>query len=226
MNHVLRLDLHVHSTVSPDSRLPIDQIIPSLGAAGLHGFALTDHNSVDGHRRIAEWRDRYPRIPVIPGVEVTAREGHVLLYGVSECPPRNLPLAELLEWAAPRNAVVALAHPLRWVHGAGRRLAEEAPVQALETRNGRTAELANSRAELVAARRHLAMVGGSDAHEHFTLGRAFTEFPETPETVEELLEMIRQRRSVAGGRSLSSRGRLALALRNAAKRVGRGFRAV
>jgi predicted metal-dependent phosphoesterase TrpH len=226
MNHVLRLDLHVHSDHSPDSRLSVDRIVPSLGAAGLHGFALTDHNTVAGHRWIPEWRARFPQVPVIPGVEVSAREGHVLLYGVSACPPRGLPLAEVREWAEARNAVVALAHPFRWVHGAGRRVAESATVHALETRNGRTAELGNSRSELVAATRHLAMVGGSDAHELSTLGRAYTEFPEAPETVDELLEMIRRRRTSAGGRSLSARGRIRLAVSNAGKRIARGFRAV
>jgi hypothetical protein len=119
-----------------------------------------------------------------------------------------------------------LAHPFRWVHGAGEYVARSAQVDGLEVRNGRTAELGNRHAELVAAQRHLAAVGGSDAHEALTLGRAFTEFPEEPDTLEELLEMMRRARCQGGGRSITALGRVSLAVRNGWLRASRGFRPV
>jgi predicted metal-dependent phosphoesterase TrpH len=223
---VLRLDLHVHTTFSPDSRLPLTKVGEALGGAGLHGFALTDHNTVEGHRMIPRLREQYPGVPIIPGVEVTAQEGHVLVYGVTECPPRDRPVAELAEWASGRNAVVVLAHPFRWVHGVGRRVATVARVDGIEVQNGRNSEYANRRAELLAAQRGIAMTGGSDAHELATLGRSFTEFEDAPETVEECLELLRRGKCSAGGRSLSLRGRLLLSVQNAGRRVARGFRPV
>jgi predicted metal-dependent phosphoesterase TrpH len=226
MTGPLRLDLHVHSSYSADSRVSLGQIVQGLGAAGLHGFAITDHNTVAGLERIPELRRRSPGPLIVPGVEVSAFEGHVLLYGVSECPPRDLPLVELADWAAARNAVVVLAHPFRWIHGAGRRIAESGPVHGIETLNGRNSEITNAKAGLVAARRHVAETGGSDAHELSSLGRAFTEFPDGPETVEELLELLRRGRCESGGVSLSAIRRFRLLFSNGAKRAGRGFRPV
>jgi predicted metal-dependent phosphoesterase TrpH len=226
MTDELRIDLHVHSRASPDSTLDLGTVMEHLGAAGLHGMALTDHNTVAGHGTLRRLQERYPRYLFVPGVEVSAREGHVLVYGVDTVPPRHIPVEELVEWAAARNAVCVLAHPFRWVHGVGRRVAASAPVQGLEARNGRNSAVTNGRAELLAARRGLATTGGSDAHEARSLGRAFTSFPFDEPSVDELLERLRQGRCDPGGHSLSVGGRLALSLRNGLLRAGRGFRSV
>jgi predicted metal-dependent phosphoesterase TrpH len=226
MTVALRLDLHVHSTYSADSSLALETIVEQLGAAGLHGFALTDHNTVAGHAQLSSLRERHPRFWLIPGIEVSTREGHVLLYGVGEAPRRDLPLPELLDWARARNGIPVLAHPFRWMNGVGRRIAEGAPVAGLEARNARTAELANARAELLAVRRHLAATGGSDAHDRRSLGRAYTEFAEEPGTLEELLEELRRSHCWVGGRSLGPAGRILLAMRCSVLRLARGFRPV
>ena len=226
MTAALRLDLHLHSTHSPDSRLDLQAAVDRLGPAGLNGFALTDHNTVDGHRELARLARENPRYWLIPGVEVSAREGHVVVLGVHQLPARGLPIVELVEWVRARNGLAILAHPFRWVHGAGRRGAESAPVAGIEGRNGRTSELANVKAELIGARRGLLLAGGSDAHEPSSVGRAFTELPEEVGSVDQLLEELRRGRGVPGGDSLGMSGRLALALRNGVLRAGRGFRPI
>ena len=226
MSGRLRIDLHVHSRHSPDSRLDLTHAAEQLGVAGLHGFALTDHNTVAGHAALPALRHRFPRAWIVPGVEVSCREGHLLLLGVDAAPPRDRPVAETVAWAEERSGVAVLAHPYRWIHGAGDRVARESPVVGLEARNGRTAETANVRAELVAARRNLAAIGGSDAHEAATLGRAYTELFDEPGSVEDILESLRRLRAAPGGRSLSIAGRLSLAVRNGWLRASRGFRPV
>jgi predicted metal-dependent phosphoesterase TrpH len=226
VKNVLRLDLHVHSRYSPDATLPLEAAAHRLGIAGLHGFALTDHNTVRGHVELRGLRERYPHAWLLPGVEVSAREGHLLIYGVSEAPPRGRPAAETIDWANDRAGVVVLAHPFRWIHGVGGRLAAQLPAAALEVRNGRTAESANTRAELVAAQRSLGTTGGSDAHEVATIGRAYTELHDEPASLEDLLEALRRHRTSIGGRSLAAPGRLWLAARNGLRRAARGFRAV
>lgn len=226
MNRTVRLDMHVHSEYSPDSRLPLTEIADAAAEAGLSGFALTDHQTVRGHAALAELRARHPRMILIPGIEATAREGHVLLYGVSETPPRGLPTAELVEWAEARNAVVALAHPFRWIHGVGRRVADRVKPTAIEATNGRTAATANARAELLGLRRKLALIGGSDAHERSTVGRACTELEEAPEDAEGVLEAIRRARVRPFGESLSFGGRVRLLFRVSFRRAARGFRSV
>jgi predicted metal-dependent phosphoesterase TrpH len=226
MNAPVRIDLHVHSRHSPDSRLRLEEVANLLTGEGFHGVALTDHNSVEGHTELPDLRSRFPGFLFVPGVEVSTREGHLLAYGVTTVPPPHRPIAETVRWVDGHGGAAVLAHPFRLSHGVGRRVAESVPVSALEAKNGHTSEVANAKAGLVAARRHLGTTGGSDAHALADLGRAFTEFPSDVESVDSVLESIRRGRTVAGGQSLGWPGRVRLSLRTGALLIARGFRRI
>jgi len=226
MTDGLRLDLHVHSRYSPDSPLTLAQLVGRLPYTGLRGFALTDHNSVGGHAELQELRSAHPTYVFLSGIEVSTLEGHLLAYGLSELPPVHRPVVETIGWVRAHGGEPVLAHPFRWRHGVGRKVAETAPVHAIEARNGHNSEVANAKAELVAARRGLGMTGGSDVHALLELGRAFTTFPEDARTPDELLEALRRGRTQAGGRSLAFPGRVRIGLATGAKFLSRGFRSI
>jgi predicted metal-dependent phosphoesterase TrpH len=226
MTDALRLDLHVHTAHSPDSRLSLEAIASRLPYAGLKGFAITDHNSIAGHRELPALRARHPGILIVPGVEVSTREGHLLAYGVADCPPAHRPVAETIEWVRDHGGEPVLAHPFRFAHGVGRRVALAAPVRTIEVLNGHNSELQNLKAELLVAQRSLSGTGGSDVHEIRDLGRAYTEFPEDVHSVEDVLDRLGQGTCVPGGHSLPLPGRLRLSLRTGLLRLGRGFRPV
>lgn len=226
MNDALRLDLHVHSEYSPDSPLKLEAIVERLGVAGVQGFALTDHNTIDGHARLLELQRENPRWLLVPGVEVSTEDGHLLVYGVHERPPSRQPLEVTLDWVRGHDGVAILAHPFRWTHGVGARLSETAQVDGIETMNGHNGDVPNAKAELVAARRGIAATGGSDAHDLRGIGRTFTALPERVETVDDLLPLLRSRRVSAGGRSLPVVARLGVSMRSAALRTLRGFRPI
>jgi predicted metal-dependent phosphoesterase TrpH len=220
----VRLDLHVHSQHSPDSLLTLEAIVSRLPSVGLHGFALTDHNTVDGHEELAALRARRPELLIVPGVEVSTLEGHLLAYGVSIAPPSQRPVTETIDWVRDRGGVCALAHPFRFSHGVGRTVAETACVSAIETANGHNSPGANRKAADVAARRHLGTTGGSDAHQPSDLGRAYTEFPPGTTTVDDVIRALRGGTMTATGRSLTTAGRVRYELRTAVLRIRRGFR--
>jgi predicted metal-dependent phosphoesterase TrpH len=226
MNATLRLDLHVHSRYSVDSRLSFEKILERVTYQGLQGFALTDHNTTAGLAELKRLQSSYPGFWFVPGVEISTREGHLLAYGVRESPPPGLPLAETVERVTALGGVSVLAHPFRWMHGVGRRVAQDARVQGIEGRNGKNSELANTQAELLAARRSIASIGGSDAHEPKAVGRAFTEFNEEVTTVDDLLEQIRKDETNSAGSSLSFAGRVRSSVRDGLLRAVRGFRPV
>jgi predicted metal-dependent phosphoesterase TrpH len=224
MTDGLRLDLHVHSHHSPDSRMTLEQIVERLPYTGLRGLALTDHNTVRGHAELAELARVHRSYALLPGVEVSTNEGHLLAYGVAELPPPHRPIGETIEWVRSHGGEPVLAHPFRWAHGVGRQITESSAVPAIEVRNGHNSDVANARAELIAARRTLGMTGGSDAHAIPELGRSFTQFPEDALTIDDLLEAIRRGRTSAGGRSLRFPGRIRLGVATGAKFLTRGFR--
>jgi predicted metal-dependent phosphoesterase TrpH len=226
MSDVTRLDLHVHSTYSPDSRLTLEAIVGRLAYAELKGFALTDHNTVRGHAQLRDLAREHPEYLFLPGVEVSTIEGHLLAYGVREAPPPHRPILETLDWIRAQGGEAVPAHPFRWSHGVGRAVAKSVPVSAIETRNGHNSEIANLRAEKLAAHRNLGATGGSDAHAMKDLGRAYTEFDPAVTSVDELLENLRKRTTSAQGQSLTLSGRLRLGLRTGLLLARRGFRPI
>jgi len=220
----IRLDLHVHSHHSPDSSLTVEAIATHLAERGLSGFALTDHNTIAGHAELLEWQSKLPDTVLLPGVEVSTHEGHLLVYGVRELPPIRRPVAETVDWALARGAVPVLAHPFRLSHGVGRVVAESARVTAIETVNGHNSPRANRRATAVARARRLATTGGSDVHELEDLGRAFTEFPEGTRGLADVLAALRNGTTTGGGATLDFAGRVRTEWRTVGLRLRRGLR--
>jgi predicted metal-dependent phosphoesterase TrpH len=219
-----RLDLHVHSACSPDGRVPIERLVAQLPALGLQGLALTDHNTTDGLLRLAALQRERPELLLVPGVEVSTIEGHLLVYGPRDAPPARRPLAEVLDWCRQQGAVAVPAHPFRRTHGVGGAIARTAVVPALEAINGHNGRRANSRAHSVATVRRLGTTGGSDAHGLADLGRAWTRFPDAVTTVEDVLRALGRGQGVGEGRSASAFERFAIGLRTVGLRLGRGLR--
>lgn len=79
-----RYDLHTHSVFSDGTKRP-SEIAREAAEIGLAGFALTDHDTIDGW---AEARDTAQEcgIDFVPGIEVTTRHQwrsrHLLGYGI------------------------------------------------------------------------------------------------------------------------------------------------
>jgi 3',5'-nucleoside bisphosphate phosphatase len=71
---VLRADLHCHSSVS-DGTEPPAAVMRRAAAAGIDVIALTDHDTLAGHREAA--RALPPGVTLVPGAELSCRlEGH------------------------------------------------------------------------------------------------------------------------------------------------------
>jgi predicted metal-dependent phosphoesterase TrpH len=217
-----RLDLHVHTRGSRDSSLTPEAAVRQALVEGLEGIAVTDHNTLSAIPAAREAARGAAGFLIIPGVEVTTAEGHLLVYGVERVPRSHRPLAETIDEARRLGGVPVLAHPFRWIHGAGEKAARTLPVMGIEVMNGRNPEIANARAGVVAAARRLAATGGSDAHESKSVGRCCTVCEGPASSVDEVLELLRQGRVHAEGKGQGLGGRFAISLANAGKRLARG----
>ena len=85
-----RIDLHLHSTAS-DGRLSPAELVSKSAGMGLTTIALTDHDSVDGIAPALAAARGFPKLKVIPGVEISTDvphgEIHVLGYFVDHTSP-------------------------------------------------------------------------------------------------------------------------------------------
>ncbi|MCI5146573.1 MAG: PHP domain-containing protein [Candidatus Electrothrix sp. AR3] len=88
------IDLHTHSVYSDGTATP-EELIRMAASYDLKGFALTDHDTVEGVRKAMQLGLEHG-VKVISGLEVSARHGnnpvHILGYGID---PAN---RELERW--------------------------------------------------------------------------------------------------------------------------------
>jgi hypothetical protein len=187
------MDLHVHSNISPCSILSLEDILDEARDRGLDGVCLTDHDTT-AVRRMIEDGPRPDGLVVLVGMEYTAFEADVLLFGpeAGEVPPglganAVLDMAESAGWAA------VVAHPFREGWGPVEGVLRRSPGPCLETINGRNAPEENRQAEAAAIRFGLAAAGGSDAHVPGDVGRAATRFAGRIRSMAELVRALRSR---------------------------------
>ena len=85
-----KVDLHIHSTAS-DGRLSPTEAVRKSAEAGLTVIALADHDTVDGIAPALEEAKTYPRLKVIPCVEISTDvptgEVHILGYFIDYTHP-------------------------------------------------------------------------------------------------------------------------------------------
>ncbi len=177
-----KIDLHTHSLFSGDGVSSPEENIAAARAKGLHGFALTDHNTNDGvdYLRVKGLiRDDGQPVDgflVIPGVEVTTAEGHLLCIGASLPYLKGHPAREVCDLIHERGGLAIPPHPYD-LFRAGIRFStlEGLPIDALEVFNAATTlRRYNRYAFKYAQLRGLPMTAASDAHHHAAIGTAYT----------------------------------------------------
>lgn len=110
-----RLELHNHTTES-DAVFTCRELAEFMAADRVDAFALTDHNTISGHRKIKKILEE-TSLPIscIYGMEYTTYYGHILCLNLTEYVPweninRHKP--ELLFKAAQeKGALTGIAHP-------------------------------------------------------------------------------------------------------------------
>jgi predicted metal-dependent phosphoesterase TrpH len=165
---------------------------------------------------------------VIPGIEVSTRQGHLIVLGVTEVIPSGLDVGETAEIARSLGAVLILPHPYHvWRHGVARkRKAGMAIVDAVETFNSRfIVGSANRKAARIARRLNKPCVGGSDAHNARFVGFGRT-FVEAELTVPAILQAIRDGKVSSGGRKTPLRTYTRQSLKSTWRRIARFTRRV
>lgn len=177
-----KIDLHTHSFFSGDGVSSPEQNIEAARAKGLNGFAMTDHNTNEGvdycreKGLIREDGQPVDGFLIIPGVEVTTAEGHLLCIGASLPYLKGVPAREVCDLIHERGGLAIPPHPYD-LFRAGIRFStlESLPIDALEVFNAATTlRRYNRYAFKYAQVRGLPMTAASDAHHHAAIGTAYT----------------------------------------------------
>ncbi len=179
------IDLHTHSFFSGDGVSSPEELITAARAKGLHGFAITDHNTCEAVSYLLEQglmrADGNPveNFLIIPGVEVTTAEGHLLCIGATlpNAPTlKGRPAREVCDLIHQVGALAIPPHPYD-LFRAGIRFStlETLPIDAIEVFNAATTlRRYNKYAFKYAQLRGLPMTAASDAHHAAAVGTAYT----------------------------------------------------
>jgi predicted metal-dependent phosphoesterase TrpH len=183
----IHADLHVHTTYSEDSVITPQDLIYYAKKQGLNAVAVTDHNFLDGAYKIAKETD----FLVIPGMEVSSADGHIVALNVKELIPRGLSAVETVERIHKAGGVAIACHPYVYFKGCLREHVCES-FDAIETINARAFPFKRSvkKAEEAALRFGLSKVAGTDAHYGPQIGYGYTEIQAEEATPQAIAEAI------------------------------------
>lgn len=194
----LHFDLHTHSFFSGDGVSTPEEMIAAARAKGLHGFALTDHNTCEGmDYLLRKGLIRPDGLPVdgflvVPGVEVSTADGHLLCLGVTLPNMKGEPASVVCDAIHERGGLAIPAHPYDYFRsGIRESVLKTLTVDAVEVFNAATTlQLCNRKALRYAETRGFPMTAGSDAHHEESIGTAYTILATEDFTLDGVLRQI------------------------------------
>ena len=112
-NNYYFYDLHTHTKASNDAISSIKEYVKIAKKRGLTGFAVTDHDKIYQGKEVVDG------ITIIPGSEITLKDGsHLLAYYIKRPLPKNkLTLAQAVKCIKRQGGYCSLAHPTNIIGG-------------------------------------------------------------------------------------------------------------
>lgn len=213
---LLRVDLHIHTSFSPDGATAPRDVVRRCEEVGLSCVAITDHNTIAG---ALEACDVSP-IPIIIGEEVMTSDGEVIGLFLKREIPRGLSPTDTMRAIREQGGLVCIPHPFdRFRSGLLRRVEPDGLlplIDIIEVYNARTFYPPDNRSARRFAEEHRLLVcAASDAHTPEELGHTFVEMPQFDGTAKGFMKALRNARLV------TQRGNPAYRLRSAYTKLRR-----
>ena len=204
-----RADLHIHTQAS-DGVATVNAVLNHVQKnTNLDVIAITDHDRVDASVWAYEQCHKYS-FDIIPGIEVSSRDGHILGLWVTKPIPKMLSLAETVLAIHEQGGLAILAHPYHfqigvvarswWQYTRHPEMLLELGLDAIEVHNaGMLIPGENTLARCLGHILKIAVTGSSDAHTLGAIGAGVTRFQGN--TANDLRQGIIENKTAAEGRS-------------------------
>jgi predicted metal-dependent phosphoesterase TrpH len=199
-----KFDHHLHtSRHSPDSVINPLVLISRARTVGLDGVVITEHDYQWEPDELADLAAQADGLKVFSGAEISAREGHFLVYGLpdlDEAPP-GITLADLLKVVRRHEAAIVAAHPFRWDQDFSGLVAKHGPAfDALELVSNNVTPDTRQKTEQLLRKHPMGATGSSDGHEPDAIGCYFTDFPSPIATLADFIAALRAQTGRPGHR--------------------------
>jgi hypothetical protein len=194
-------DLHIHSIHSYDATGSVSAILKYASEeTDLDVIAITDHDTMNGVKEAVALAPAYG-LEVIPGMEISTSDGHLLALFIEKPIPAGLTLLDTLYRIGEQGGIAIAAHPqAKGVHALRFDVIRDALTHkgidkiliGIEAFNGGLVYTRNSSdVEAASNSLPLAQMGNSDAHVLHMIGMGATEF--TGNTIADLRKAMEER---------------------------------
>ena len=204
----LKLDLHIHSFLSPDSYITPSNLFFQLKKKGMDGFSITDHN-IFKKANFFHKKAKSNNLIYIPGIEIKSNFGDVILLFLKEMVDlRDNNFYRISEEAREQNALVILAHPFDFLRRTSFDTSKisktdiEKYVDGIEVMNSRIIlKWSVQKARKFGKQHKLVLTGGSDSHTPEEIGHGFTYIPACKErSLEGVYDSLEYKSSLPAGK--------------------------
>jgi len=223
---MLKLDLHIHSKYSEDGAGSPEEIMKLLVKKGLHGMAVTDHNTVEGGVRALKHAPK--NFVVIPGIEVSTADGHIIGLNVKENILRELSIEETVEKILDQGGTPVVPHLFRSMSGIKKENLKKIinKIPAIEVFNACSTPTTNLKTAKIAQQYNLGGTGGSDSHIPKYTGNGYTLVDTTDYNIDTVLSEINKKKTWGEGIPLSLDYRSGRMVKSVKQFFQRGFKRI
>jgi len=189
---MLKLDLHVHSSYSNrhghlECFNNVEVIRQATKKTGINALSITDHDTLSYNKLKPKLKSLF----LLPGVEISTKQGHLLAYGIKEPIKPKLDVFEAVARVREQNGLVIVPHPFSF-KGLAFRTAKLKP-DAVEIFNSINFSTLDKLSEYYVKNNNLKACSGSDSHFPLTIGATYVEVNCEPK-VDEVIEHLRKGR--------------------------------
>lgn len=186
---MFKVDLHTHSSASPDGGITPDQYQNALESGVLDVVAITDHNSID----LAVAMQKQLGDKIIVGEEIMTNRGEIIGLFLQERIKPGLSPLDTVRQIKDQKGLVYIPHPFETIRkGMHESALEEIAdyIDVVEICNGRAfAQNHSSKAVVWAKLNQKDGAASSDAHGVKGLGKTYSDLSEMP-TKENLMSLL------------------------------------
>ncbi len=223
---MLKLDLHIHSKYSEDGIGSPGEIIKLLQDKGLDGMAITDHNNIKGGLKAVKIAPK--DFVVIPGIEISALEGHIIALNVKDNIPKKLSIEETIEKIIDAGGTPIIPHLFRSMSGIKKDNLQkiQKKISAIEVFNACSVPQSNLKTAKIAKKYKLGGTGGSDSHIPEYAGYGYTTVDTTDLKIDTIISEIEKKKTWGEGITLPLDYRRDRMIKSVRQFFQRGFKRI
>ena len=202
---MFKMDSHIHSKYSPDSKSKLEDIFKVAKKKDIEIIGISDHNTIEGSKKAQKLSKDY-NLLVIPSIEVSTLEGHILGFGCEENIKRDLQAAETIDLIHDQGGLAIIPHPYCFYrHGLlCKENYKELKIDAIETKNARfIIGYCNNKAKKLSKKENLPGLGASDAHFYKFVGDCYSKI-DCEKDIDSVLKSIKKAKVEALGKGTSN----------------------